>query len=120
MKDFLYIFIGGGLGSIARYGIGLIVPKYESGFPTNTFLVNIIGCFLIGLLIAFFQKTNSFHTTISLFFITGICGGFTTFSSFSVESISLIPIPLPSEKIIFHQLIEQLRVIGEIVLQGDR
>ena len=42
------------------------------------------------LLIAFFQKTNSFHTTISLFFITGICGGFTTFSSFSVESISLI------------------------------
>ena len=91
MKEVLVIFLGGGIGSVCRYLAGLsITRQLETPFPAGTFAVNLTGCFLIGL---FYSLANR-HAWLSpewrLFLITGICGGYTTFSSFSFESISLL------------------------------
>ena len=88
MKNLFYIFIGGGLGSVFRVFISNYTQKLfnVSGFPLGTFLVNIIGCFLIGVLSSYFLKVNS---DLKFLLITGFCGGFTTFSTFSAENVSL-------------------------------
>ncbi|QNF31199.1 fluoride efflux transporter CrcB (plasmid) [Adhaeribacter swui] len=91
MRFLLIVFMGGGLGSIARY----LVNKWVGGtltsvYPYGTFLVNIIGCFLIGFLIFFTQRAGASTIFWRLFLVTGFCGGFTTFSSFTFENVELI------------------------------
>lgn len=85
IKDFLYIGFGSALGGILRYAVGLLLSNYVSSFPWATYLVNILGCFLIGVL----ARHLSDHSY-TLFAVVGFCGGFTTFSSFSRETLSLI------------------------------
>lgn len=90
MKAILIIWLGGGLGSVFRYLVQLGVSKLVTvTFPAGTFLVNITGCFVIGLLYGLVNKYAAFTVEWRLFLITGLCGGYTTFSSFSYESISL-------------------------------
>jgi fluoride exporter len=91
LKTFLFIFLGGGLGSVFRYGTTLLTQKfYTHSFPLATFLVNVIGCFIIGALIGFSDKLFATHADLRFLFITGFCGGYTTFSAFGHENMNLI------------------------------
>ncbi|MEZ5046819.1 MAG: fluoride efflux transporter CrcB [Chitinophagaceae bacterium] len=87
MKSFLLVFLGGGLGSLLRYAISLLPISTSSLFPYKTFFINCIGSFFIGVLMYYFQALQS--NTWKLLLATGFCGGFTTFSAFSFETLQL-------------------------------
>ena|SRR5437868_484133 len=88
LKNFLLVGFGGAIGSMLRYGATTLVSvKY---FPFATMAVNIIGSFVIGMVVGFSLKNEYFLTNWKLFLATGICGGFTTFSSFSAENLELL------------------------------
>ena len=86
----IIIGLGGALGSICRYLMQLAVGRFiPLSFPLGTFLVNISGCFLIGLLYGLADRHAWMTLEWRLFLVTGICGGYTTFSTYSYEGISL-------------------------------
>lgn len=91
--SWLYVFFGGGLGAMARYGLSLALPRVPGGFPYATLCVNILGSFLIGLLLAqvISQATSQMlaRPEARLFLVVGLLGGFTTFSALSFEAIQL-------------------------------
>ena len=90
MKNLLVIFLGGGIGSIGRYLLGTAIQRLTATpFPAGTFLVNITGCFLIGLFYGLINRHAWLTVEWRLFLVTGICGGYTTFSSFSYEAVNL-------------------------------
>ena len=88
--NILAVALGGALGAVCRYLLGQVIPKLGSGFPIATFAVNLIGCFAIGLVVGLAGKHSNIDPRVILFLQTGICGGFTTFSTFSLESLTLI------------------------------
>ena len=91
MKTLVIIGLGGAVGSIGRYLVQIAVGRYITvTFPLGTLIVNITGCFLIGLLYGLAERHAWMTMEWRLFLITGICGGYTTFSSYSYESISLL------------------------------
>jgi fluoride exporter len=90
-KQIAVVAFGGALGSIARYKLGGFVLHYgSSDFPTSTFSVNVLGCFLIGVLAALVEHHDLFSPSMRLFLFTGLLGGFTTFSAFGYETAFLI------------------------------
>ena len=91
IRNILIVGIGGGIGSIARYLCQkFFIETYPQTFPLGTFLVNIFGCFLIGLFYALSEKGNVLTPEWRLFLATGLCGGFTTFSAFAYENVILL------------------------------
>ena len=88
--NLLVVGLGGALGAVCRYLLGQVIPKLGSGFPLATFAVNIVGCFAIGLIVGFIGRHGSLDPRLVLFLQTGICGGFTTFSTFSLEALTLL------------------------------
>ena len=86
MKQILLVFIGGGLGSAARYVISKWLHTSESTIPYGTFSVNVIGSLLIGLILGYSLRNNMMSQSMTLLLATGFCGGFTTFSTFAYEN----------------------------------
>ena len=91
IRTILLIGFGGFLGTIFRYLTSVFFTKqFPSAFPYGTFVVNIIGCLVIGLVYGFSERYNWSSSEIRLFLATGFCGGFTTFSAFALENVKLL------------------------------
>ena len=90
MLNCMIVGLGGFLGSVCRYLIGLIPVREGTVFPVKTFAINVAGAFLIGVTAGLAAKNSSVNPRFVLFLKVGICGGFTTFSSFALESSDLM------------------------------
>ena len=90
LKEIIAVFIGGGIGSVLRFLLNKIEIVSENNYPYSTFISNVVGCFILGLVLGYFIKNGSNNSTLFVFLTVGLCGGFTTFSSFSNENLQLI------------------------------
>ena len=89
-SNFLAVGAGGAIGAMGRYAVGLIPALQRGAFPLHTLLINLGGAILIGMAVASAQRWTDLSPTLLLFWRVGICGGFTTFSTFSLESLTLL------------------------------
>jgi len=88
--NFVLVAIGGAIGSTARYAVAIFFSRYGFQFPMETFIVNILGCFLLGIVSQIAVKNELLSPEIRLFMAAGFCGGFTTFSTFMLEIANLL------------------------------
>lgn len=88
MLQFLIVGAGGAAGAMFRYGIGLI--PLNGKFPFITLIINFIGSFAIGIIVGAVTKNEDYNKNLELFLKVGVCGGFTTFSTFSLETLNLL------------------------------
>lgn len=90
MKQLLFVFIGGGFGALSRFALsGIINKKISVIFPFGTLAVNLLGCFLIGFFFDMFDRTIV-PTELRAFILMGFLGAFTTFSTFTLETVNLL------------------------------
>jgi len=89
LKNILWVGAGSFIGGALRYMISYLI-KYNGGFPWATFVINLVGCLIIGLLWGWLSKNPNTFQSLVLFLTVGLCGGFTTFSTFSKESVMMI------------------------------
>lgn len=90
LRDGLWVFLGGGAGSVARFFVQrACVERFGVGFPTGTLVVNLAGCFVMGILWALGASTQALSPSIRLALSVGVLGGFTTYSSFNQETLGL-------------------------------
>ncbi|TCB81005.1 fluoride efflux transporter CrcB [Acinetobacter sp. ANC 4173] len=88
--NWLLVALGGAIGAVFRYGLGSYFIKSSSTFPWATWCINLLGCFLAGVFFAFSQQYPALQNNARLFLMVGILGGFTTFSSFGLETFNLL------------------------------
>jgi len=87
MNSYLVVFVGAGLGGMARHGFNVFVPRWIGAtFPYHTLIVNVLGSLVMGLLAGYFALKGEASQSWRLFLMTGILGGFTTFSAFSLDA----------------------------------
>ena len=89
-KNLLIVGLGSFLGGGARYLVSVAMSNIGKAFPWGTLTVNLVGCFVIGLLCGFFSRTANDGGALALFCTFGVCGGFTTFSTFSKEALLML------------------------------
>jgi CrcB protein len=91
MNSIFLVFLGGGLGSLARFGIAEIVKSnFRSSFPVATLCSNIISCAILALALGIFNEKIGANSTLRTLIVIGFCGGFSTFSAFSYETVELM------------------------------
>ncbi len=93
MLAYLWVAIGGAFGSVSRFWLsGLIATRFGETFPLGTLVINITGSFLIGIFAAFADPDGRYLTSpgVRQFLMVGVCGGYTTFSSFSLQTLNLL------------------------------
>ena len=91
IKSLLIVGTGSFIGGAMRYLLSTLMKSVcGQGFPWGTLMVNLLGCFLFGMLFAVFGKSNATDNTLYLLLTTGVCGGFTTFSTFANESVQML------------------------------
>jgi CrcB protein len=91
LQDLLVVALGSAVGGCARYGVaGLVAKRWGSAFPWGTFVVNVTGCFVIGLFASFAAQRLALDPRWRLFVAVGLCGGYTTFSAFALETSKLV------------------------------
>ena len=89
--NYLIVFLGAGIGGAGRHGVNVLAVRlFGPAFPAGTLVVNVLGCLLMGLIAGFFAHRASLPQEARLFLTTGLLGGFTTFSAFSLEMMMLI------------------------------
>ena len=86
--DFLYVFLGGGLGSVCRYGIARLLAHGQWQLPIATISANVVACLTLGIIMGLATR-NAANENVLLFLAVGFCGGFSTFSTFSLENVQL-------------------------------
>jgi CrcB protein len=89
-RSFVAVAVGGMLGCLLRWGLAIFLNRYFPTIPPGTLAANLIGCYVIGVAIAFFTTYPAFAPEWRLFLTTGFCGGLTTFSTFSAEIVILL------------------------------
>lgn len=91
MNNILLVFLGGGLGSVARFGISEIVKNnFKSSFPIATLCSNILSCLVLALMVGVFSGKADASPALKTLIVIGFCGGFSTFSTFSYETVELM------------------------------
>ncbi len=92
MKNILLVGFGGFVGSVLRYAIGAQIVHFvpDAKFPWATLLVNVVGCFAVGVVAFSLERLDFYNSELRLLLITGLLGGFTTFSAFGLETLSLL------------------------------
>jgi CrcB protein len=91
MEQWVWLILGGALGTIGRFGLGGVVAQsMNSVFPYGTIVVNLLGCFAIGIIDTWIQQKMSVDPRVQLFLMAGFCGAFTTFSTFILETGNLL------------------------------
>ena len=90
LKNTIMVGCGSFIGGAARYLVSIAMKTVGKGFPWGTLVVNLVGCLFIGLIWGFFSKNSSESSSWALFMTVGICGGFTTFSTFSKEALMML------------------------------
>ena len=88
--NFLLVFLGGGLGCVVRYVIGLLLQKTDFNLPVATLIANVLACLVFTVVLAFIQKNTGDPNPMKLLLLTGFCGGLSTFSTFGYESYLLL------------------------------
>lgn len=87
--DYLFVALGGAIGASARFGVSNIPSLVGFEFPYGTLLINVVGSFVIGIIAGLMSRSSLVSRNMNLFLKVGVCGGFTTFSTFSLEVFEL-------------------------------